>query len=284
MLLGGTRGAQAATPSSAGKTADVEGCVALVTGANRGIGLGFVKVLLERGAKRVYATGRDAKNLPAVVALDPKRVVPIVLDVNNEGDRRAAAESAKDVTWLINNAGITGSSDAKERRVLSCSTLDNCKLVMQTNCWSPAELTRLFAPIIVLNGGGAITNIISVGAWFCLPEYSSYSMSKAAAAIATAGVRAELDRDPILVSGVFTGGVATRMSPPGYDPGVTPEDHARQVFDATARGETTIYAGAGSRALLERIQADPEVFERDTIKRFYEKPITSRVNLETDGE
>ena len=39
----------------------IEGCVALVTGANRGIGLGFVKVLLERGAEKVYATARDAR-------------------------------------------------------------------------------------------------------------------------------------------------------------------------------------------------------------------------------
>ncbi len=97
---------------------------------------------------------------------------------------------------------------------------------MQTNCWSPAEIARLFIPIILANGGGAITNILSVGAWFCLPEYTSYSISKSAAAIMTAGLRAELDRDPVMVSGVFTGGVKTRLSAGGYDPGVTPVDHA----------------------------------------------------------
>ena len=93
----------------------------------------------------------------------------------------------------------------------SASSLDDAKFVMQTNCWSPAEIARLFIPIILNNGGGAITNILSVGAWFCLPEYTSYSMSKASAAVMTAGLRAELDREPVLVSGVFTGGVATRM-------------------------------------------------------------------------
>jgi len=66
------------------KTASVEGCVALVTGSNRGVGLGFVNVLLERGAKRVYATARNPKNFPAVVALDPSRVVPLELDGNND--------------------------------------------------------------------------------------------------------------------------------------------------------------------------------------------------------
>ncbi len=284
MVLSGTARAQAATMSSTTKSAKAKDCVALVTGANRGIGLGFVNVLLERGAKRVYATGRDAKNLDAVVALDPKRVVPLVLDVNNDSQRRTAADAAKDVTWLINNAGIPGSSDAKERRMLSSKSLDDSRLVMETNCWSPTELSRLFVPTILRNGGGAIVNIISVGAWFCLPEYTSYSTSKAAAAMATAGFRAELDRDPVLVSGVFTGGVSTRMTPAGYDPGVTPVEHAHQVFDAMERGETTIFAGAGAKEMLEQIQADPEAFERATIKRFYESPISTRFNAEQAGE
>lgn len=214
--------AQPASPVSQGgvmvspdKGISVEGQVVLVTGSNRGIGLGFVKVLLERGAKRVYATARKKGNLADVVALDPDRVVDLQLDVNNEAHRQAAAEAATDVTWLINNAGTPGSFTKEERRVRSASSLDDAKFVMETNCWSPAEIARLFIPIILNNGGGAITNILSVGAWFCLPEYTSYSMSKSAAAIMTAGLRAETDREPILVSGVFTGGVQTRMSAAG---------------------------------------------------------------------
>ena len=50
MVLSGTARAQAATTSSTTKSAKAKDCVALVTGANRGIGLGFVNVLLERGA------------------------------------------------------------------------------------------------------------------------------------------------------------------------------------------------------------------------------------------
>lgn len=254
------------------KRFDVAGCVALVTGSNRGVGRGFVEVLLQRGAKRIYATGRNPQNLPAIVALDPKRVVPLTLDVTSDAERRAAAEAARDVTLLINNAAYPGSETAEQRRVLSAPDLDDVKRVMDTNCWSPAELARLFIPHIVRNGGGAVVNILSVGAYFCLPEFSSYSISKAAAAIMTAGLRAETDRQPVLVSQVVTGSVLTRASPVGTKSGFTPVQHAEQVFDALAQGETEILA-AGSQGFFERLRADPKAFERGVIDRFHDNPV-----------
>jgi len=271
------------TPQPPAKTASAKGAVVLVTGSNRGIGLGFVKVLLERGARKVYATARNSNTFDSLIALDPERVRPIELDVNNESQRRAAAEQAADVTWLINNAAYPGSASASERRIRSAETLDDCKQVMETNCWSPAELSRLFIPTILQNGGGAIINILSVGAWFSLPEYASYTMSKAAAANMTAGLRIELDREPILVSGVFTGGVDTRSAPAGYGTGgVSPEAHAHEVIDAVARGETDVYA-AGSKAMRARIDADPAAFERQQIERFYNNPISIRGHVEGSG-
>ena len=259
------------------KRFDVKGCVALVTGSNRGIGKGFVEVLLERGAKRVYATGRNPKNLAEMAALDPKRVVTLELDVTNDAHRRAAAAAAKDVTLLINNAAYPGSEKAEERRFLSATTLDDIKRSMDTNCWSPAELARLFIPHILKNGGpgkiGAVANILSGGALFCLPEFTSYSTSKAAEMMMTAGLRAETDRMPILVASVFTGGVQTRALPIGATTTATPVDHAREVFDAMAQGHTTIFPSTGPVTMRDRICQDPEGFERRMIDRFHTSPI-----------
>lgn len=260
-------------PEPGAKTMSPEGAVVLVTGSNRGIGLGFVKVLLERGAKRVYATAREKENLPDVVALDPDRVVGLELDVNNVVQREAAAAVATDVTWLINNAGTPGSFTREERRIRTASSLDDAKFVMQTNCWSPAEIARLFIPLILNNGGGAITNILSVGAWFALPEYTSYSMSKAAAAIMTAGLRAELDREPVMVAGVFTGGVQTRLSASPSGGGMSPVAHAHEVLDKMALGHTDVFAGAGSEAMRTNMINDPQAFERGVIERFHTSPL-----------
>lgn len=262
--------AKAAAPT---KTANAEGAVVLITGSNRGIGLGFVEVFLARGAKRVYATGRNPKNLDAVVALDPKRVVPLELDVTNDAQRRACAAKATDVTWLINNAAYTGDlHKPEERRFLSASNLDDIKRAMDTNCWSPAELARLFIPHIRKNGGGAVVNILSVGAMYCLPEFSSYSTSKAAAAIMSSGLRAETDREPILIASIYTGGVKTRAAPGGY--GIPPNEHANLVLDAIARGEEVIYVPKGAADMRDRLNADPKLFERNNIERFYKNPVT----------
>ena len=69
----------------------VAGSVALVTGANRGIGAAFIPELLKRGAKKVYAAARNPADLADVVALDPARVVPVTLDVTKPEQCEAAA-------------------------------------------------------------------------------------------------------------------------------------------------------------------------------------------------
>ncbi|NBW89821.1 MAG: short-chain dehydrogenase, partial [Gammaproteobacteria bacterium] len=50
--------------------AHIKGCTAFVTGANQGIGKGFVEVLLDRGAAKVYAAARRPETLAPLVALD----------------------------------------------------------------------------------------------------------------------------------------------------------------------------------------------------------------------
>lgn len=250
------------------------GCTALVTGANQGIGRGFVEVLLERGARRIYATARRPETLAEIVALAPDRIVALPLDVTDGQARLAAAAAARDVTLLINNAGIPGSAEATERRFLSAGSLDDARAVMDTDCWAPLEMCRLFVPIIRASGGGAICNILSIGALFCLPEFSSYCVAKAAFAMGTAGVRAELALEPILVSGVFTAGVQTRMTPAGKTDGISPAAHAQEVLDAMARGEEDIYAGQGATAMRDQIRADPKAFERQVIARFHSTPVT----------
>src|SRR5215468_2878189 len=86
----------------------IQGKNVLVTGSNRGIGRALVDALLERGAARVYATGRSLASLEAVGKGD-ERVVRLELDITSEEQSRRAAERAKDVDVVINNAGVLSS-------------------------------------------------------------------------------------------------------------------------------------------------------------------------------
>ena len=84
----------------------VRGRVALVTGANRGIGKAIVEALLARGAAKVYAGARNPETLAAVAAASGGRLVPLRLDVTDDGQVREAAAAAGDVDLLFNNAGV----------------------------------------------------------------------------------------------------------------------------------------------------------------------------------
>jgi NAD(P)-dependent dehydrogenase (short-subunit alcohol dehydrogenase family) len=78
----------------------VAGSIALVTGANRGLGLAFARALLEKGAVTVYAAVRK----PEAVTL--RGVVPLKLDVTSDEDVIAAVRTAGDIDLLVNNASI----------------------------------------------------------------------------------------------------------------------------------------------------------------------------------
>src|SRR5277367_1779754 len=84
---------QPLTEEKRGCAMRIQGSVALVTGANRGLGKALVAALLEAGAAKVYAAARDEKKLPAASS----RVVPIVLDTTRPEQIAAVAERANDV-------------------------------------------------------------------------------------------------------------------------------------------------------------------------------------------
>jgi NAD(P)-dependent dehydrogenase (short-subunit alcohol dehydrogenase family) len=159
----------------------ISSSVALVTGANRGLGRAFTQALLARGAHKVYAAARDPDSIatPGVTTLR--------LDVTNPDDIAAAVAAAPDVTLLINNAGIT-----RGKALLASGALDAARAELETNVLGPLSLARAFAPILARNGGGAIINVLSALSWINLPGAATYSVSKAAAWSVTNGLRGEL--------------------------------------------------------------------------------------------
>jgi NAD(P)-dependent dehydrogenase (short-subunit alcohol dehydrogenase family) len=78
---------------------NIAGSVALVTGANRGLGKAYVEALLSSGAAKVYAGARDPSKITDA------RVIAVQLDVSSKSEINAAVRQCSDVALLVNNAG-----------------------------------------------------------------------------------------------------------------------------------------------------------------------------------
>lgn len=117
------------------------GTVALVTGANRGIGSAFVGELLARGANTVYASARNADS----VALSDPRVVPVTLDVTDPGRVSAVAEELSNVSLVVNNAGVM-TRDFPLR-----ASLQEARWQIETNYIALISMTSAFAPVLARN-------------------------------------------------------------------------------------------------------------------------------------
>ena len=227
----------------------IKDSIALVTGANRGLGLAFTQALLAGGARKVYAAARD----PASVK--QPGVQPVRLDVTNAGEVEAAARDLGDVTLVINNAGIIrGSGFLGEKGV------EAVRAELETNFFGPVLVSRAFAPILARNGGGAIVNVLSALSWVAFPSSSTYSASKAAAWAFSNGLRNELRGQGTQVLALHVGYMDTDMVREVAAPKSKPEDVARQVLEALEAGKSEILADEVSRRVKQNLSAEPGVY------------------------
>lgn len=198
----------------------IKGRTALVTGANRGLGLHLAKALLAAGATKVYAAARN----PASV--DIPGVVPIQLDVTDPASIAAAAERASDVDLLINNAGI-----ANPGPLLAAGAVEQLRGHIETNGISLLTVTQAFAPVLKRNGGGAVVNVLSVLSWVALPSLATYSASKSLGWSLTNGLRLELQEQQTRVFAVHPAYIDTDMTKGIDGQKSRPEDVARIVLE-----------------------------------------------------
>ena len=229
----------------------IRASVALVTGANRGLGKAFAEALLARGAAKVYAGTRGAPEESSTPGGDP-RLVPVRLDVTSAADISAAAARCADVTLLVNNAGILlatsmlkEGSDAALRRE------------MEVNVYGLLGMTRAFAPVLGKNGGGAIVNMLSVVSWFTVPFTATYCASKHAALVVSDASRIELRRQKTQVVGVYAGYIDTDMAASIDQPKTPPRQIADRALDGVEKREEHVHADARAEEVWRQTRENP---------------------------
>src|SRR4051812_20529943 len=238
---------------------ELSGRIALVTGANRGIGEAIVDALVAAGVKKVYAAARTLTSLEPLVARHGSRVVPVELDVTKASQIAAAAAIATDATLLVNNAGIAGfhGGDFTDPKWIEAGREE-----MEVNFLGTFAVTQAFAPILARNGGGAVVNLNSVASFVSFPILAAYSASKAATHSLTQVTRAMLRGQHTQVFGVYPGPIDTRMGEALPLEKASPADAARAIVAGIIAGDEEIFPDKMSQGTGPAFFLDPKGLER----------------------
>ncbi|MFI5972457.1 SDR family oxidoreductase [Streptomyces sp. NPDC051452] len=221
----------------------IKNSVVLVTGGSRGLGKALVEELYERGAAKVYASARDPRTVTHPDA------VPLALEVTDPASVEAAAAQARDVTVLVNNAGISlGASSFLDAPV------EDVRREFETNFFGPLLVTRAFVPHIERNGGGHLLNVHSVLSWLAVA--GSYSATKAALWSQTNTLRLELRPRGIGVTGLHVGYIDTDMASRVDAPKSAPRDVAALALDGIEADAHEVLADDISRSVRSGLSGD----------------------------
>ncbi len=188
--------------------------IALITGASRGLGRAMAVALAAAGA-RIALVGRDAAKLEETAELirgaggDAQAFRADVTDEAQVAElERSVSERMGRVSILINNAGVN------VRKNITDFTLDEWRLVNDTNLTAVFLMCRAFVPHMKGTGYGRILNMTSIMAHISLPGRAAYSSSKAGLLGLTRAVALELAPEGITVLGISPGPFATEMNAP----------------------------------------------------------------------
>lgn len=230
--------------------------VALVTGANRGIGKSIVDALLEKGASKVYAT---ARNPDSVDKSDP-RVVALALDLTSTESVAAAAAAAPDVEIVVNNGGVL-----RVNSPLEASAFENFAFEVDVNVLGLLRVAQSFAPVLKSNGGGALVQLNSVASLKAFGSFATYSASKAASYSITQSLEQVLREQGTQVVSVHPGPIATEMADnAGLEGGEPPSVVADSIMDALQNGRFHAFPDEMARQFQQAYQTFAEnIIEAD---------------------
>ena len=222
----------------------INGAVAFVTGANRGLGRHFADQLVARGAAKVYAAARRPETVTQ------PDVVPVRIDITDPESVAAAADLASDTTLLINNAGIASFNSLLE------APMEDVRAQMESHFFGTLSVTRAFAPHLIANAPAAVLNVLSVLSWVHPPSAGTYSAAKAALWAQTDTVRDELAPRGVAVTALHVGYMDTDMVAGVEGPKSDPAKVAAAALDGVEAGLVEVLGDELTRKVKAGLSAD----------------------------
>lgn len=223
---------------------EINNQVAVVTGANRGIGKERVKSLIQHGAKKVYLAVRNTASTKDLINEYGSKVQPIQADLTNPNDIIQLANTASDTTLVINNAGVLELSNP-----LNVNFEHALNKEINVNVFGLVRMAQAFTPVLEKNKRGAFVQLNSVASMKNFLELTSYSASKAASYSVTQGLRELLTPKGIHVLSVHPGPIATDMAvKAGMEEGGEPASVVSEaIISALKSGEFHIFPDSVAR-------------------------------------
>lgn len=183
--------------------------VAIVTGANSGIGFALSEELLKRGAV-VYMAGRSPDKLKEAsdkLSSYKDRIHLLVMNVTDQqqvqkGIENTAAEAGR-IDLLFNNAGVGATLPYEQ------ATLKDWKAIIDTNLWSVIYGVHAAVPIMLKQGSGHIINTSSIAGIIPFPFQALYSLTKFGVTGYTESLKYELMDKGLFFSTVCPANIAT---------------------------------------------------------------------------
>jgi 2-deoxy-D-gluconate 3-dehydrogenase len=191
---------------------DLSGSVALITGGNGGIGLAFGKAMAEAGARVMVAGRNTKKNAAAVEQIQSlgAEADSIEVDITDpEACRRMVQETVKrfnSLNILVNNAGTAVRKQPQD------ISLEEFRLVMETNLTSAFVTSQAAYPEMLKVGGGKIINIGSMMSLFGAAFSSPYASSKGGVVQLTKSLACAWAKDNIQCNAVLPGWIDTELT------------------------------------------------------------------------
>ena len=220
----------------------LNGRVAIVTGASRGIGLAVTEGLVAEGARVIAGARKSSTELDALRDEGSVRVVE--LDLTEATAPARLVEAAGDrIDILVNNVG---SAPARTGGFLEVSD-DDWAATFELNLVPAVRTIRSALPLMLAAGRGSIVNVGSVNAWLPDPAVIDYSAAKAALAGFSKALSKEVGPRGIRVNTVSPGPVATDLwlgdegvaATVAKATGAKPEEVADQAAHQSATGRFT---------------------------------------------
>jgi 2-dehydro-3-deoxy-D-gluconate 5-dehydrogenase len=184
----------------------LDGKVAIVTGAGRGLGRAAAEALVGEGVK-VLAVARSVDQLESLRAVAPERIEVAPCDLSRHdqvaGLAGLAIERLGGLDIVVNNAGIAPAEPLLEQ------DWESWNRVLAVNVTAPAVLAAAAGPHFVAQGSGKIINVVSTAGLRGKPGLVAYSTSKAALIRQTEALAAEWARHNIQVNAIAPGAFKT---------------------------------------------------------------------------